>query len=55
MMGRSYDKGKEHSRFISVPKNKLTGGVATIPSMRNMQVEVVIKPEIARFEESDDE
>jgi len=54
MMGRSYDAGKEHSRFISVPKNKLTGGVGTIPSMRNMQVEVVIHPEISRFSEGDE-
>ena len=54
MIGRSYEAGKGDSRFISVPKNKLTGGPRTIPAMRNMQVEVILKPEIARFEEGEE-
>lgn len=51
MIGRSYEEGEKHSRFINVPKNKLTGGVGTVPSMRNMQIEVTLHAEIARFEE----
>lgn len=51
MLGRTYEPGFDSSRFISIPKNKLTGGT---PAKRNLQCEVVIKPEIARFEEGEE-
>lgn len=49
MLGRSYDASKKHSRFINLPKNKLTGGPDSVPSMRNMQREVLLDAERAQF------
>lgn len=49
-IGRSHEKGLEKSRFIYVPKNKLAGGPTSDESLRNGKFEIIIKPEIARFE-----
>ena len=49
MLGRSYEATKRHSRFFNVPKNKLAGGPDSVPSMRNMQREVLLDAERAQF------
>lgn len=48
-IGRSIDPGHELSRFINIPKNKLTGGPKSDESLRNGKFEVIIEPQIARF------
>ncbi len=50
-IGRSHEPGYEKSRFIYVPKNKLSGGPKSDESFRNGKFEVLIRPEIARYEE----
>jgi len=47
LLGRCYEPGYEASRFLHVPKNKLS---SEDESMRNLKSEVVFHPEIARFE-----
>jgi len=50
MIGRSYEQGYQNVRGISVPKNKLPPQMLTGHRVnRNMQQEVIIEPEIARF------
>jgi len=50
MIGKSHEVGFEKSRFLYLPKNKLAGGPLSDPTKRNGKFEVLIKPEIARFE-----
>jgi replicative DNA helicase len=38
-----------NTRFLNISKNKLDGGVHTLPEKRNGKYEVSIEPEIARF------
>ena len=50
-VGASYEAGLEYHRYINVPKNKLLGGKDSVESLRHGKFEVMIKPEVARFEE----
>lgn len=50
-LGVTYEPGLEYNRFINIPKNKLLGGKDSKEALRHGKFEVIIKPEIARFEE----
>ncbi len=50
-LGATYEPGLEYNRFINIPKNKLLGGKDSKETLRHGKFEVIIKPEIARFEE----
>lgn len=49
-IGQSFEPGLEKSRFIYVPKNKLSGGPKSDEALRHGKFEVLIRPEIARYE-----
>jgi KaiC/GvpD/RAD55 family RecA-like ATPase len=50
-IGKIHDVGFENIRFINVSKNKLSGDPDTDRSNRHPQIQVEIKPEIARYED----
>jgi KaiC/GvpD/RAD55 family RecA-like ATPase len=50
-IGKTHDVGWETIRFLHLSKNKLMGDEGTDPTMRHGKVEVVIKPEIGRYED----
>lgn len=50
-IGKIHDVGYENIRYINISKNKLTGDPDTEPGMRHAKIEVIIKPEIARYED----
>ena len=49
-LGRTHEPGFERSRFLYIPKNKMAGGPKSDEKYRNGKFEVLIKPEVARFE-----
>lgn len=50
-LGRSHDDGLEYARFINISKNKLLTDADSIPKMRHGRFEVLIRPEVARYED----
>lgn len=50
-IGAVHDIGLEHIRYLHLSKNKLTGDEDSDPTLRHGRMEVVIRPEIARFED----
>lgn len=50
-LGRSNDDGLEYARFINISKNKLLGDDDSIAKFRHGRFEVLIRPEIARYED----
>lgn len=50
MIGKKHDPGFEYTRFINICKNKLAGSPESKEHMRHGRYEVLIKPEIARYE-----
>lgn len=48
-IGRTHDIGMENVRYLHLSKNKLSGDSDSIPEMRHGRMEVLIKPEIARY------
>ena len=49
-IGKIHDQGYEYIRYINISKNKLDGDKDTDPAFRHGRMEVLIRPEIARFE-----
>lgn len=49
-IGKSNDEGMQEVRFLNISKNKLMGDEGTIPEFRHGKKEVLIKAEIARYE-----
>lgn len=49
-IGKSNDQGLEDIRFLNISKNKLIGDNETLPDLRHGKKEVLIKPEVARYE-----
>jgi replicative DNA helicase len=49
-IGKDDNPANINTRYIHVPKNKLTGGPRSVESERHGYFEVKIKPEIARYE-----
>lgn len=50
-IGKTNDAGWENIRFLHASKNKLLGDENTDPKMRHGKVEVLIRPEISRYED----
>lgn len=50
-IGKSHDAGYDYVRFLNIAKNKLVGDPDTDPSMKHAKLEVIIRPEIARYED----
>jgi replicative DNA helicase len=50
-IGKSHDTTEENIRYLHISKNKLLGDKDTRPNMRHARLEVLIKPEIARYED----
>jgi len=50
-IGKTHDQGYEYIRYFNISKNKLTGDSDTLPSHRHARLEVLIRPEIARYED----
>lgn len=50
-LGKSHDDGLEYARFISLPKNKLIGDDDSQQQLRHGRFEVLIRPDIARYED----
>lgn len=50
-IGKSNEGGYEYIRYFNISKNKLTGDSDTLSSHRHAKLEVLIKPEIARYED----
>lgn len=50
-IGTVHDIGLEYIRYLHLSKNKLSGDEDSDPTMRHGRVEVLIKPEIARYGE----
>ncbi len=50
-IGCLHDTGWEQVRFLNISKNKLQGDIDSDPKLRHGKFEVLIKPEIARYED----
>jgi hypothetical protein len=50
-IGKSNNEGMESVRHFCISKNKLLGDSDTIPELRHGKFEVIIKPEIARYQD----
>lgn len=48
-IGKTHDMGMEYVRYLHLSKNKLSGDEDTDPTMRHGRMEVLIKPEVARY------
>ncbi len=52
-IGKTHDTALEYVRHLHACKNKLSGDEDTNPSLRHGKADVIIKPEIARYEDID--
>lgn len=50
-IGKSNDEGLEFVRHLNISKNKLVGDEDSIPDLRHGKLDVIIKPEVARYED----
>ena len=50
-IGKTHNPEQESSRFISICKNKLIGDMDSLPQFRHGHMEVLIKPQIMRYED----
>lgn len=50
-IGKSHDSTEENIRFLNISKNKLTGDADSIPNLRHGRFEVLLKAELARYED----
>ena len=48
-IGATHEDGMEHVRYLHLSKNKLSGDEDSDPTMRHGKIEVLIKPDIARY------
>lgn len=51
-IGATNKEGEEYVRYLHACKNKLEGDLDTIPELRHGKVQVLIRPELARYEDS---
>jgi hypothetical protein len=51
-IGKIHQPGHDYIRYLNISKNKLLGDADTDPAMRHGRAEVLIRPEIARYEEA---
>jgi len=50
-IGKSNQEGLEYVRHLNISKNKLVGDEDSIPELRHGKMDVIIKPEVARYED----
>jgi hypothetical protein len=50
-VGKIHDVGYENLRYLNVSKNKLAGDEDTNPDLRHGRKEVIIRAEVARYED----
>lgn len=50
-IGTTHESGMEHVRYLHLSKNKLSGDEDSDPAMRHGKMEVLIKPDIARYQD----
>ena len=50
-IGKVHDMNKANLRYLNISKNKLMGDMDSVPAMRHGQLTVLIRPEIARYED----
>lgn len=50
-IGKGNEEGMEYVRHLNISKNKLGGDEDSIPDLRHGKLDVIIKPEIARYED----
>lgn len=50
-IGKSHDTTEENIRFLHISKNKLLGDKDTIPNLRHGRFEVLIKADVARYDD----
>lgn len=50
-IGKIHDQGYEYIRYINISKNKLSGDPDTDSKLNHAKIEVLIRPEIARYED----
>ena len=50
-IGAVHDDGLRYVRYLHLSKNKLSGDEDTVPELRHGKMEVLIKPDIARYED----
>ncbi len=50
-IGKTHDSGQEFIRYINISKNKLVGDPDSEPNLRHARLDVLIHPEIARYED----
>jgi len=50
-IGCIHAEGAEHTRYLNISKNKLTGDTDSLPDLRHMRTETYIEPTIARYKD----
>ena len=50
-IGKSNDEGLDYIRYLHLSKNKLSGDTDTVAALRHGRRDVVIRPEIARYQD----
>ena len=50
-IGKVHDDNLQYARFLNICKNKLMGDEDSIPDLRHGKLEVLIRPDIARYED----
>ena len=50
-MGKTHNPNEESIRYLNISKNKLLGDDDSDPEMRHARGEVLIKPEVMRFQD----
>ena len=50
-IGKTHDVNAQEVRYLSISKNKLLGDPDTLPNLKHGRFEVIIRPQIARYED----
>lgn len=50
-IGKTADEGMTYVRHIYISRNKLKGGPETVPELRHGKFDILIKPEVSRYED----
>lgn len=50
-IGKSHEAGADYVRYLSICKNKLPGDSDSDPAMRHAKINLIIRPDIARYED----
>lgn len=50
-IGKSHEAGSDYIRYLSISKNKLPGDEDSDPAMRHAKINLIIRPDIARYED----